>query len=103
GIVYAPHLYAIPYPDSQGENQIKNFKAWSQQWGSEVLIGEMAAVTQAEADQYLKVLQENGFGWTAWSWKQSPSTGLGSTYYESDAVPATEELEILVAAMAKLY
>ena len=103
GIVYAPHLYAIPYPDSQAESQIKNFKNWSQQWGSEVLIGEMAPVNQDEADQYLKVLQENGFGWTAWSWKQSQSTGLGRTYYESDTAPATEVLEILVAAMAKVY
>ncbi len=103
GIVYAPHLYAIPYANGLGESQIQNFKAWSQMWGSEVLIGEMAPVSQADADQYLKVLQENEFGWTVWSWRQSPSAGLGQTYYESDTVPPTDALEMIVGAIDKVY
>jgi hypothetical protein len=103
GIVYAPHLYAIPYPGSQAETQIQNFKSWSEQWNSEVLIGEMVADSQADADQYLSVLKASEFGWTAWSWKNVVSTGLGRTYYESDTVEATEVLKILVAAMAKVY
>ncbi|MGH9991097.1 MAG: cellulase family glycosylhydrolase [Nitrososphaera sp.] len=102
-IVYAPHLYAIPYPGSQAEQQIQNFKTWSQLWNSEVLIGETVADTQADADQLLTVLKGNGFGWTVWSWKPTVSTGLGRTYYESDTVEATEVLKILLAAMAKVY
>ncbi|MGH9879425.1 MAG: cellulase family glycosylhydrolase, partial [Nitrososphaerales archaeon] len=89
GIVYAPHLYATPYPGSQAEEQINNFKTWSQQWGSEVLIGELAPDTQADADQYLRVLKENGFGWTVWSWRPIQGTGLDRSYYESDTVEAT--------------
>ncbi|MGI0025499.1 MAG: cellulase family glycosylhydrolase, partial [Nitrososphaera sp.] len=81
GIVYSPHLYAIPYPGSQAEQQIQNFKTWSQLWNSEVLIGETVADTQADADQLLTVLKGNGFGWTVWSWKPTVSTGLGRTYY----------------------
>lgn len=102
-IVYAPHLYAIPYPGSQAETQIANFKTWSQLWSSEVLLGETAADTQADADQLLSVLKQNGFGWTVWSWKQTESTGLGRTYYESDTMPATDVLKILLEAMAKVY
>jgi hypothetical protein len=103
GIVYAPHLYAIPYPGSQAETQIQNFKTWSQLWGSEVLIGETVADTQADAEQLLTSFKENGFGWTVWSWKPTASTGSGRTYYESDTVEATEVLKILLAAMAKIY
>lgn len=103
GIVYAPHLYAIPYPGSQAETQIQNFVAWSQQWGSEILIGEMAPDTQADADQFLTVLKDNEIGWTVWSWKTAVSTGLGRTYYESDTVEATDVLKMLVAAMANVY
>jgi len=103
GIVYAPHLYAIPYPGSQAETQIQNFKTWSELWGSEVLIGETAADTQAEHEQLLTAFKENGFGWTFWSWKPTASTGLGRTYYESDTVEATDVLKDLVAAMANIY
>lgn len=103
GIVYGPHLYAIPYPGTQAETQIQNFKTWSELWGSEVLIGETVADTQEDADQLLSVLKENDFGWTVWSWKPTVSTGLGRTYYESDTVEATQVLKILLAAMAKIY
>ncbi|MCI0558066.1 MAG: glycoside hydrolase family 5 protein, partial [Nitrososphaera sp.] len=103
GLVYAPHLYSIPYPGTQGEKQIKNFKTWSQQWGTEVLIGEMGAETSKDAETYLSVLKANGFGWTAHSWKKSGSGGLGHSLYESDTTEATTALKILVAAMNKVY
>ena len=103
GIVYGPHLYSIPYPGTQAETQIQNFETWSELWGSEVLIGETVADTQEDADQLLKVLKENEFGWTVWSWKPTVSTGSGRTYYESNTVEATDVLKILLAEMAKVY
>jgi hypothetical protein len=103
GIVYAPHLYAIPYPGSQAEDQINNFKTWSEQWGSEVLIGELAPDTEADAEMVLQVLKENEFGWTVWSWRPIQGSGLDNSYYESETVEATEALKILLAAVAKVY
>ncbi len=103
GLVYAPHMYTIPYPGTQAEKQIKNFKTWSQNWGTEVLLGEMGADTQKDAEQYLSVLKAYGFGWTAHSWKKSGSGGLGHSLYESDTAPATEALKIMRAAMNAVY
>lgn len=102
-IVYAPHLYAIPTSGSQAEKQIQNFKTWSQLWGTEVLIGEAAPDTQADAETLLSVLKQNGFGWTVWSWKTTDSSGSGNTYYESSTVPATDVLRYLLAAMDEIY
>ncbi len=103
GLVYAPHLYSVPTPGSQGEKQINNFKTWSTNAGTEVLIGEWGADTQTDAETFLKAFKANGFGWTAHSWKNTGSAGLGSTLYESDSVPATTALKILVAAMNEVY
>jgi hypothetical protein len=98
-IVYAPHLYAIPYPDSSAEWQINNFKAWSDLWGTEVVIGETVADTQQDAEQLLSILQQNGFGWSVWSWKDVDSSGRGRTYYESATTEATQVLKVLLAAI----
>ncbi|MCI0561303.1 MAG: glycoside hydrolase family 5 protein [Nitrososphaera sp.] len=103
GLVYAPHLYSVPTSGSQGEKQINNFKSWSTQRGTEVLIGEWGADSQADAVTFLKEFKENGFGWTAHSWKKSGSGGLGHTLYESDTVSATTALKNLVAAMGIVY
>ena len=103
GLVYAPHLYGIPYDGSQAEKQIKNFKTWSTQWGTEVLIGEMAAETQSDANTYLKVLKEYGFGYTAQSWKRGGAGGLGTVLYESSTVEATAALKIMVSAMKTVW
>jgi hypothetical protein len=103
GLVYAPHMYSIPYPGTQAMKQINNFKTWSQNAGTEVLIGEMGAETQKDAEQYLSVLKQYGFGWTAYSWKKAGSAGLGSTLFESDTAPATTALKIMTAAMSAVY
>ncbi|HEX2014636.1 MAG TPA: cellulase family glycosylhydrolase [Nitrososphaera sp.] len=103
GVVYAPHLYSVPKAGSQGEKQIKNFKSWSTQRGTEVLIGEWGADTQSDAVTFLKAFKANGFGWTAHSWKKSGSGGLGSSLFESDTVSATQALKIIVAAMNQVY
>jgi hypothetical protein len=103
GLVYSPHMYTIPYPGTQADKQIKNFKTWSQNAGTEVLLGEMGAETEKDAVQYLSVLKANGFGWTAHSWKKSGSGGLGHSLFESDSVPATTALKIMRAAMNTVY
>ncbi len=102
-LVYAPQLYAVPTTGSLGMKQIENFKQWSQQWGTEVLICEWGADDQDDVEAFLKAFKANGFGWTAYSWRNSGSSGLGVTLYESDSVPATPGLEILVAAMNFIY
>ena len=103
GIVYAPHLYSVPTSGSQGEKQINNFKSWSTQRGTEVLIGEWGAETQSDAVVFMKEFKDNGFGWTAHSWKKSASGGLGSSLYESATVAKTQALKIIIAAMATVY
>jgi hypothetical protein len=103
GLVYAPHMYTTPYPGTQADKQMKNFKTWADNWGTEVLLGEMGAETQNDAVQYLKSLKSYGFGWTAHSWKKSGSGGLGSTLFESDTVPATTALKIMAAAIDTVY
>ena len=103
GLVYAPHMYTIPYPGTQADKQIKNFKTWADAAGTEVLIGEMGAENSADAVQYLKVLKSYGFGWTAHSWKKSGSGGLGHSLYESETVPPTEALKIMAGALETVY
>ena len=102
-VVYAPHLYSVPNPGSQGEKQIKNFKTWSTQRGTEVLIGEWGAETKADAVTFMKAFKANGFGWTAHSWKKSGSGGLGSSLYDSDSTSPTAALKILMEAMSIVY
>lgn len=103
GLVYAPHLYSVPYSGSQGEKQIKNIKTWSTQKGTEVLIGEWSADTKSDAVTFMKAFKANGFGWTVQSWKKSGSGGLGSTLYDSDTTSPTSALKIIMDAMATVY
>lgn len=98
-LVYAAQLYAVPTPGSVGMKQIENFKTWSTQWGTEVLICEWGADSQNDAEVFLDAFSSNGFGWMAHSWKNTGNTGLGVVLYQSDSVPATEDLQNLVAAM----
>jgi hypothetical protein len=103
GVVYAPHLYSVPTSGSQGEKQINNFKSWSTQRGTEVLIGEWGADTQSDAVVFMNEFKDNNFGWTAHSWKKSSSGGLGSSLYESATVAKTQALKIITAAMGIVY
>jgi hypothetical protein len=102
-LVYGPSLYAVPYPSSQGMQQINNFKTWSQKWGTEVLVKEWSADTYKEAVAYLRAFKANGFGWTYQSWHNGHSGGLGESLYQSDTAPRTEGLRILVSAMRDVY
>lgn len=103
GLVYAPHLYSVPTPGSQGEKQINNIKSWANQRGTEVLIGEWGAETQGDAVTFMQSFKSNGFGWTAHSWKKSGSSGLGSSLFESSTVPKTAALQIIFNAMNQVY
>jgi hypothetical protein len=103
GVVYAPHLYSVPTPGSQGDKQMNNFKTWSTQRGTEVLIGEWGADTQGNAVTFMNKMKSNDFGWTAHSWKKAPSGGLGHSLYESSTSAKTQALQILVAAMNAVY
>lgn len=103
GLVYAPHLYAVPTSGSVGEKQINNFKTWSTNWGTEVLIGEWGADTEKDDETFLHAFKATGFGWTAHSWKNTGSGGLGVDLYESDSFPATTDLVNLVTAMNAVY
>jgi len=102
-LVYSPQLYAIPYSGSVGMKQINNFKSWSQNWGTEVLVSEWAADTSSEALAFLKAFKANGFGWTETSWQRSGGGGLGVLLYQSSTVPRTDALKILVSAMQTVY
>jgi hypothetical protein len=103
GIVYAPHLYSVPTSGSQGEKQMNNFKSWSTQRGTEVLIGEWGADTQSDAVVFMKKMRDSNFGWTAHSWKKTASGGLGHSLYESATVSKTQALKIMIAAMEIVY
>jgi hypothetical protein len=103
GVVYAPHLYSVPKPGSQGEKQIKNIKSWATQKNTEVLICEWGAETQSDAVTFMKAFKAYGFGWTAHSWKKSGSGGLGSTLYDSDTTSPTGALKVLMAALDVVY
>ena len=102
-LIYGPSLYTAPFPGSQGMQQINNFKNWAQNWGTEVLVKEWSADTKSEAVAFLKAFKANGFGWTYQSWFKGKSGGLGESLYQSDTVPRTEALKILVAAMNEVY
>lgn len=103
GIVYAPHLYSVPTPGSQGDLQIDNIRSWANQGHSEVLMGEWGADSQSDAVTFMKAFKANNFGWTAHSWKQTASGGLGSSIFESSTVAKTQALKIIVAAMDTVY
>jgi hypothetical protein len=103
GIVYGVQLYSVPTSGSFAMKQINNFKEWSQDWGVEIFIGEMAADSQSEIDTYLSVLKSNGFGWTWYAWKRSGSSGIGETIYESSTVAPNTILKMLEASVAKIY
>jgi aryl-phospho-beta-D-glucosidase BglC (GH1 family) len=98
-LVYAAQLYAVPTSGSNGMKQLDNFKTWSTQWGTEVLICEWGADSQSDAKLFLNAFSSRGFGWMAHSWKNTGSSGLGVTLYQSDSVPPTPDLLNLVAAM----
>ncbi|MGI0012969.1 MAG: cellulase family glycosylhydrolase, partial [Nitrososphaera sp.] len=102
-LVYAVQAYAIPTSGSSGLKQMNNFKDWSQQWGTEVFICEMAPSTLSDAKTFLQVLKSYGFGWTAHAWRPYASPGLGESYYESSTVAATAPLKSLRAAMQEIY
>ncbi len=103
GLVYGPHLYSVPTPGSQGENQLANFKQWSRDWGVEILIGEWSSETQAESDAYLSAFKENGFAWTYYAWKPTASRGEGSSLYESSSGEDTTALYQLTNSINKIY
>jgi aryl-phospho-beta-D-glucosidase BglC (GH1 family) len=98
-LVYSAQLYAVPAPGSNGLKQLDNFKTWSTQWGTEILICEWGADSQNDAELFLNGFGSRGFGWMAHSWKNTGNTGLGVTLYQSDSVPPTQDLLNLVAAM----
>lgn len=102
-VVYGPHLYAVPYPGTQGEKQLDNFAQWSKDWGMEILIGEWSADTSAETDVYLKEFKERGFGWTYYAWKPTQSRGGGSSLYDSPTADPTEALRQLVSSISRIY
>jgi hypothetical protein len=103
GVVYGPHLYAIPYEGTQGEKQLDNFARWSEEWGMEILVGEWGADTSAETDAYLKEFKERGFGWTYYAWKPTQSRGGGSSLYDSPTADPTEALRQLTSSISRIY
>jgi hypothetical protein len=103
GLVYTPHLYTTPFSGTQAENQIANFKKWSDEWGVEVLVGEWSASTQEETDAYLRAFKQNGFGWTYYSWRPIESRGLGVSLYDTTWTPSTDGLRQLASSIEKVY
>ena len=101
-IVYAPHLYLPPHPDTLGAVQVKNFKNWSEGWGNiPVLIGEFAASSQTDTDIFVSTFKESGFGWTYWTWKPMPSppSKLGKQLYASPDMEPTIYLVYVLNAI----
>jgi hypothetical protein len=103
GLVYAPHLYSVPTSGSQGLKQINRFDDWSQDWNTEVLIGEWGADSKSQMTTFLKAFKANGFGWTAHSWKKSGSGGLGMSIYDDDTRAPSTDLKNLKSAMTTVY
>jgi hypothetical protein len=103
GVVYGPHLYAIPYAGTQGEKQLDNFAQWSKDWNMEILVGEWSADTTAETDVYLQAFEERGFGWTYYAWKPTQSRGGGNSLYDSPTADPTEALRQLVSSISRVY
>lgn len=103
GVVYGPHLYAVPYPGTQAEKQLATFAQWSKEWNMEILIGEWSADTSSETVTYLRAYDESGFGWTYYAWKPTQSRGGGSSLYDSPTVDPTEALRQLSSAITWVY
>jgi hypothetical protein len=106
GLVYGPHLYAVPLPGSQGENQLENFEQWAQEWGVEILLGEWSGETQAEVDTFVDAVEQADFGWTYYKWASSKTAGgdhLGNVIYQSNSSPKTVYLEQLSNAIEEFY
>ena len=107
GIVYSPHLYAVPVAGSGGENQVNNFKSWADQWDVEIMVGEFSASTQEDMNVYITTWKEVGFGWTYWKWSSSTTTAggdlLGNVVYESDNTQRTVYLQYLLNAVEAAY
>jgi hypothetical protein len=103
GIVYGPHLYAVPFPGTNAEKQIENFKQWSKEWNMEIFVGEWSADTDQELGLYLKAFEENGFGWAYYSWKPTQSRGGGNSLYDSATTAPTPSLYDLGVAINKVY
>ena len=101
-LVYAPQLYAVPTSGSVGLKQINNFKTWSEEWGTELLIVEWAGDTKSEDVTFLKQFKEKGFGWTYYAWKKTGS-GLGGVLFDSDSTSPTQDLMDLKGAMSTVY
>jgi Big-like domain-containing protein/concanavalin A-like lectin/glucanase superfamily protein/cellulase (glycosyl hydrolase family 5) len=103
GLVYGAQLYSVPTPGSVALNSMDRFKTWTQEWGTEMFICEMSASTSSGAETFLSQLKSHGFGWTAHSWRQGASNGLGESLFESSSVPPTPALKIMRDALAKIY
>lgn len=106
GLVYGPHLYSVPTPGSQGQNQVNNFKKWSQEWGVEILLGEWSGGSQDEIDSFVSAFKDSGFGWSYYKWAPAKSSGddhLGNVIYESDSNPKTTYLQFLDNAIKVLF
>jgi hypothetical protein len=106
GLVYGPHLYAVPEAGSQGANQVENFEEWAQEWNVEVLLGEWSGETQAEVDTFVSTFEQAGFGWTYYKWASSKTAGgdhLGNVIYQSNSSPKTTYLEYLSNAIEDFY
>jgi hypothetical protein len=107
GIVYSPHLYAVPVGGSGGENQVNNFKSWAEEWDVEIMVGEFSASTQEDMNTFITTWKEAGFGWTYWKWSSSTTTAggdlLGNVVYESDNTPRTVHLQYLLNSVDAAY
>lgn len=105
GLVYGPHLYAVPTPGSQGEIQVNNFKQQSLDWGVELLVGEWSAESQQDMDRFVTVFDDNKFGWTYYKWSASRTVNgdsLGNVIYDSDRSQPTIYLQYLVNSLESL-
>ena len=107
GLVYSPHLYAVPEPGSGGERQVDNFVQWAEDWGVEVMLGEFSAKTQDEMTTFLKAWKDAGFGWTYWKWSSSTTTAggdlLGNVLYDSDNTAPTTHLKYMINSLKAVY
>jgi cellulase (glycosyl hydrolase family 5)/concanavalin A-like lectin/glucanase superfamily protein len=103
GLVYAPHLYSVPTPGSQGLKQVIRIDTWAKEWGVEVLMGEWGADTLTDTKTFLNDFKARGFGWTYHSWKPTVSGGLGSSLYQSSTVNPTAALVQLIAGYTAVY
>ncbi|MGH9992352.1 MAG: cellulase family glycosylhydrolase [Nitrososphaera sp.] len=80
GLVYGPHLYAVPSAGSPGEQQIKRFGEWSKEWDVEVMIGEWSADSQEEMNAFVTAFRDAGFAWTIWATLSMTATARRQQY-----------------------